>query len=141
MKILLAVDGSEISLRAVRSLIDHVRWFADKPAVHLLTVHPPIPVGLATQHVGQAALERYYREEGETMLAPARQLLEAALLPHTPHIHVGEPAAIIVRLAGELGCDLICMGSHGHGVLQNAILGSVATRVLHLARVPVLLAK
>ena len=141
MKILLAVDGSEISLRAVRSLIDHVQWFADKPTVHLLAVHPPIPVGLATQHVGQAALERYYREEGETMLAAARQLLEAALLPHTPHIHVGEPAAIIVRLAGELGCDLICMGSHGHGVLQNAILGSVATRVLHLARVPVLLAK
>ena len=141
MKILLAVDGSEISLRAVRSLIDHVQWFADKPTVHLLTVHPPIPVGLAAQHIGQAALERYYREEGETMLAAARQLLEAALLPHTPHIHVGEPAAIIVRLAGELGCDLICMGSHGHGELQNAILGSVATRVLHLARVPVLLAK
>lgn len=141
MKILLAVDGSEISLRAVRSLIDHVQWFADKPAVHLLTVHPPIPVGLATQHVGQAALERYYREEGETTLAAARQLLDAAHLPHTPHIHVGEPAAIIVKLAGELGCDLICMGSHGHGVLQNAILGSVATRVLHLARVPVLLAK
>jgi len=141
MRILLAVDGSEISLRAVRSLIDHVKWFADKPELHLLTVHAPIPVGLATQHIGHAALERYYHEEGEAMLASARQLLEAAHLPHTSHIHVGEAAAIIVKLAGELGCDLICMGSHGHGVLQNAILGSVATRVLHLARVPVLLAR
>ncbi|MBI5921589.1 MAG: universal stress protein [Betaproteobacteria bacterium] len=141
MKILLAVDGSEISLRAVRSLVDHVQWFANKPEVHLLTVQPPIPVGLATQHVGHDALERYYREEGESMLASARQLLDAASLPHTPHIHVGEPAAIIVKLAGELDCDLICMGSHGHGALQNAILGSVATRVLHLSRVPVLLAK
>ncbi|MFA7280214.1 MAG: universal stress protein [Sterolibacterium sp.] len=141
MKILLAVDGSEISLRAVRSLIDHVRWFADKPEVHLLTVQPPIPVGLATQHVGHDALERYYREEGEILLVSARQLLDAASLPHTAHIHVGEPAAIIVKLAGELACDLICMGSHGHGVLQNAILGSVATRVLHLSQIPVLLAK
>ena len=141
MKILLAVDGSEISLRAVRSLVDHVQWFANKPEVHLLTVQPPIPVGLATQHVGHDALERYYREEGESMLASARQLLDAASLPHTPHIHVGEPAAIIVKLARELDCDLICMGSHGHGALQNAILGSVATRVLHLSRVPVLLAK
>ena len=141
MKILLAVDGSEISLRAVRGLIDHVQWFADKPEVHLLTVHLPIPVGLATQHVGHAALERYYREEGESAQAAARQFLENANLPHTPHIHVGEPAAIVVKVAGELGCDLICMGSHGHGVLQNAILGSVATRVLHLATVPVLLSK
>jgi nucleotide-binding universal stress UspA family protein len=141
MKILLAVDGSEISLRAVRSLIDHVRWFAGKPEVHLLTVQPPIPVGLATQHVGHDALERYYREEGEGLLVSARQLLDAASLPHTSHIHVGEPAATIVKLAGELACDLICMGSHGHGVLQNAILGSVATRVLHLSQIPVLLAK
>ncbi len=37
--------------------------------------------------------------------------------------------------------SLICMGSHGYGVLQNAILGLIATRVLHLARVPVLPAK
>lgn len=141
MKILLAVDGSEISLKAVSILIDHVKWFADKPELHLLTVHPPIPIGLATQHVGHAALERYYREEGEVSLAPARQLMDSANLPHTPHIHVGEPATIIVKLAQELGCDMICMGSHGHGVLQNAIIGSVATRVLHLARVPVLIAK
>jgi nucleotide-binding universal stress UspA family protein len=141
MKILLAVDGSEISLRAVRSLVDHVRWFADKPEVHLLNVQPPIPVGLATQHVGHDALERYYREEGESMLASAQQLLDASSLPHTLHIHVGEPAATIVKLAGELACDLICMGSHGHGALQNAILGSVATRVLHLSQIPVLLAK
>lgn len=141
MKILLAVDGSAISLKAVHRLIEHVKWFADKPELHLLTVHPPIPVGIATQHVGHAALERYYREEGEAALAPARRLLDSASLPHTKHIHVGEPAAIIVKVAQELGCELICMGSHGHGALQNAILGSVATRVLHLARVPVLIAK
>lgn len=141
MKILLAVDGSEISLRAVHSLIDHAKWFADKPELHLLTVHPPIPGGLATQYVSHAALAQYYREEGEAALAPARQLLDGASLPHIPHIHVGEPAAVIVKVAQELGCELICMGSHGHGALQNAILGSVATRVLHLARVPVLVAK
>lgn len=141
MKILLAVDGSEVSLRAVGGLIDHVRWFADKPELHLLTVHLPIPGGLATQYVSHAALQSYYREEGERALAPARQLLDAACLPHATHIHVGEPATIIVKICEELGCDLICMGSHGHGVLQNAILGSVATRVLHLARVPVLVTK
>ncbi|MFA7269442.1 MAG: universal stress protein [Sterolibacterium sp.] len=141
MKILLAVDGSDISLRAVRSLIDHVQWFADKPEVLLLTVHLPIPSGLATHYVSHAALQSYYRESGDIALAPARQLLDAASLPHTPHIHVGDPAVVIVKMADELGCDLICLGSHGHGAMQNAILGSVVTRVLHLARVPVLVAK
>lgn len=141
MKILIAIDGSEASQNAVRSLIDHVRWFRERPELHLLHVHPPVPMGLATRHVGHDALEHYYREESEAALAAARESLAAAELPYTLHIHVGEPAATIVKEATELGCDLICMGNHGRGALPNAILGSVATKVLHLARIPVLLSK
>jgi nucleotide-binding universal stress UspA family protein len=40
-----------------------------------------------------------------------------------------------------LHCDLIIMGAHGRGVLANMVMGSVATRVLHLANCPVLLVK
>jgi len=141
MKILMAVDGSADSLNALRSLIEHVRWFSDRPELHLLHVHPPIPVGLVTRHVGHDALESYYREEGEAALAAARELLDSAQLPYALHIHVGQPAETIVKEATELGCDLIAMGNHGRGALPSAILGSVATRVLHLAQIPVLLAK
>lgn len=141
MKILMAIDGSDYSLNAVRSLIAHVRWFSDRPELHLLHVHPPVPVGLATRHVGHDVLERHYREESEAALAAARELLDAAQLPYTPHIHVGQPAETIVKEARELGCDLICMGNHGRGALPSAILGSVATKVLHLSTIPVLLAK
>lgn len=141
MNILLAVDGSEVALRAVRSLIDHVRRFREAPAVHLLYVHPPIPVGLAMHPLSHDTLDSYYREEGEAALAPARRILEDAGLACTPHLHVGQPAEAIVARAQELGCTLICMGSHGHGALQNAILGSVATQVLHAANVPVLIVR
>lgn len=141
MNILLAVDGSEVSLHAVRSLIAHARQFRDKPHVHLLHVHPPMPIGLATHPLSHDTLENYYREEGESALLVARQCLLDAEVPYTPHIHVGQPAEIIVKLARELGCGLICMGSHGHGALQNAMLGSVAAKVLHLAEVPVMLVK
>lgn len=141
MKVLLAIDGSEVSQRALRSLLAHVQWFRDRPEVHLLHVHLPVPVGLAVQHVSQEALDRYYREEGEAVLAPALAELAAAGIAAAAHIHVGQPAEIIVRLAGELGCELICLGTHGRGALAGAALGSVATKVLHLAKVPVLLAK
>ncbi|OHC69557.1 MAG: universal stress protein UspA [Rhodocyclales bacterium GWA2_65_20] len=141
MKILLAIDGSEVSQRALASLVAHVRWFRDKPEVHLLHVHLPVPVGLAVQHVSQEALDRYYREEGEAVLAAARGRLEEAGLAVTQHIHVGHPAEIIVKLASELGCELICLGTHGRGAVAGVVLGSVAGKVLHLAQVPVLLAK
>ena len=38
-------------------------------------------------------------------------------------------------------CDLIVMGAHGRGALAELLLGSIATRVIHLARMPVLLVK
>jgi len=139
MKILLAIDGSEVSLRAVQALIDHVQWFRDRPDIHLLHVHAPIPVGLALKHVSPETLDRHYREEGEAELAPALSLLQAAGLGVTPHIHVGQPAEVIVHQARELGCNLICLGSHGRGAVANAVLGSVAAKVLHLSPVPVML--
>jgi len=141
MNILLAVDGSEIALTAVDTLIKHARLWREPPQVHLLFVHPPLPIGLPLSASSHASLDDYYLEEGLKLLARPRQLLEAAGLPVTAHVHVGEAAASIVKRATELDCDLICMSSHGRGALPNAILGSVASKVLHLSRVPVLIAR
>lgn len=141
MNILLAVDGSACSLRAVDHLIGHVSWFAEAPAIHLVHVHPPIPIGRVQAHIGKETLEAYYREEAEAEIEAARARLDAAGCTYTPHLHVGQPAEVIARLAGELGCELIVMGSHGRGALAGLVAGSVATRVLHLAPCPVLLVK
>jgi nucleotide-binding universal stress UspA family protein len=141
MNILLAQDGSEVSLRAAAKLIEHLRWFAAPPHIHLLYVHPPIPIEFATQHVSRAALDAYYREEGEQALRAARALLDAAGIACTAHVHVGTVAETVARRAGELGCDLICMGTHGRGTLGNALMGSVATKVVHLSPLPVMLVK
>lgn len=139
MNILLAVDGSETSLRATAGLASHVRWFAEPPAIHLLHVHLPIPVGLALQHVSRETLDRYYLEEGEKVLAPALELLRASGLSAITHLHVGHPADVIVRLAGDLACELVCLGSHGRGSIATAVLGSVALKVLQHTPVPLLL--
>lgn len=141
MKILLAVDGSDVSLRAAKSLVDRLQWYREPPEVHLLHVHLPIPVGLALQHVSRETLDRYYRDEGEKALEPVRDILRQGGVVAVSHIHVGQASEVIVRLADELACDMICLGTHGRGAVGNALLGSVATRVLQLATVPVLLSK
>ena len=141
MKILLPVDGSECSLRAVDHLITHASWFRDVPEIHLLHVHAPIPIGRVQAHIGKETLHAYYLEEGQEHLTATQQKLDAAGRFHTTHMHVGQPAEVIARVASELACDLIVMGSHGWSGVVGLVMGSVASRVLHLAPCPVLLVK
>src|SRR2546423_13507566 len=104
MRILVAVDGSKSSLDAVQCLIDHADWYREKPQVELVTVHLPVPrlpgMGAA---VGKSQIERYYREEGESRVAPARKQLDAAGLSYELRILVGQPAEEIVRQAKKAG--------------------------------------
>lgn len=141
MKILLPVDGSECSLRAVEHLLTHISWFREVPEIHLLYVQPPIPIGRVQSHIGKETLHDYYLEESKAHLVLAQARLDAAGRFHTTHVHVGQPAEIIAKMAGEMQCDLIVIGGHGRGALANMVMGSVATRVLHLAACPVLIVK
>lgn len=141
MKILLPVDGSACSLRAVDHLIAHAAWFREVPEIHLLHVHLPIPIGRVQAHVGKETLHAYYMEDAQAQLVDAQRKLDAGGKFHTTHIHVGQPAEVIARMASDLGCDLIVMGTHGRGAVAGMVMGSVATRLLHLASCPVLLVK
>jgi nucleotide-binding universal stress UspA family protein len=140
-KLLLAVDGSESAIRATRNLIEAAARYAERPEVELLTVHlavPPVDV-LSSAVVSRDTLERYYREEGEKALAPIRGLLGTAGLKVTAHVLVGDIASTIVEHARNSNCEMIYMGTRGMTTISNLVLGSVATKVLHLARVPVAL--
>lgn len=140
-KILLPVDGSEQSLRAVEHVIAQYETLREPPEIHLLHVHLPIPVGRIQAHVSKETLEGYYREEGRAQIDAAEQRLKAAGVPFISHIHVGQPADVIAREAAALGASLIVMGTHGRGGMASLVMGSVAGRVVHLATGPVLLVK
>ena len=141
LKILLAVDGSESAIRATRKFIETAGWYKEPPQVELVTVHLPVPQvgGFSGAVVTREMFERYYQEEGDKMLAPSRQLLEAAGIEYTPHVLVGQIAQTIVEHAERSGCRMIHMGTRGMTALSNAVMGSIATKVLHLAQVPVVL--
>jgi nucleotide-binding universal stress UspA family protein len=142
MKILLAVDGSKSSLDAANCLIEHADWYREKPAVELVTVHLPVPklprMGMV---VSKEQVQRYYEEEGAANLAKAKKKLDAAGIACQTRILVGPIAETIVKHAKTSRCDLIFVGTRGMTAAGNMLLGSVATKVLHLSSVPVLLVK
>ncbi len=142
MKILLAVDGSKCSLDAARSLVAHADWYRDKPAVELVYVHLPVPkLPGVSRFITKAQLASYYEEEGEAQLARARKLLEGAGIACRARVLVGPVAETIVRHARETRCDLVVVGTRGMTAAGNMLLGSTATKVLHLSKVPVLVVK
>ena len=142
LKLLLAVDGSDCSGRAVDHFIERMDWFKGGIEIDLLNVQHPVPYGSRVASVvGHEKLEEYHQEEGLAALKPARAKLDAAGIKYHYHIGVGEPAEIITQYAKEKGCDQIVMGTRGLGTIQGLLLGSVVTKVMHLAEVPVLLVK
>jgi nucleotide-binding universal stress UspA family protein len=142
MKILLAVDGSKAALQAVKNVIAHAGEYREPPTVELVTVHRPVPrlrgMGAA---VGKLQIDRYYQDEGEKALAEARKLLQKAGIPHEAQVLVGDPAEAIVRHCRKSRCDFVALGAKGRGALGDMLLGSTATKVLHLSDTPVLLVK
>ena len=141
MKLLLAVDGSKSANHAVSSLIEHVSWFREKPEVDIVFAHSLVRFN-GTIHgisVSDKALEMYYEHDAQEMLAQSKQLLTDAGLAFRTHLLVGEPAEVICRFADEHHSDLIFIGTRGMGTIANLLVGSTATKVLHLAKVPVVL--
>jgi nucleotide-binding universal stress UspA family protein len=138
MRILVAVDGSKPSLKAVQLLIDHSDWYREKPEVELVTVHLPVP---QVARLPKTQLERYYAEEGEAKLASSKKKLDAAGIRYHPHVLVGPVAEAIVKHAKDKRCDLIYIGTRGMSELGKALVGSTATKVMHIADTPVLLVK
>ena len=141
LKMLLAVDGSESASRATQKLIETAGWYKEPLEVELVTVHLPLPQvgGFAGSVVSHDMVEKYYSEEGGKALAPARKLLDAAGVRYVPHILVGEIAQSLVSHAQKTGCRMLYMGTRGMSAMSNLVIGSVATKVLHLGTVPVVL--
>jgi nucleotide-binding universal stress UspA family protein len=53
----------------------------------------------------------------------------------------GNPVEQILKQAEERSCDLIVMGTHGHGTLADVMLGSTARRVIRRSKIPVLVVR
>jgi nucleotide-binding universal stress UspA family protein len=137
-KILLAVDGSESALRATQRLVETIALYKNIPEIELVTVHLPVPryPGMSMV-ISEEMVQSYYTDECEANLQGSKALLDAAGVKYQVHSLVGPIAERIVELAMHSKSDLIYMGTRGMGALPSVLLGSVVIKVLHLAKVPV----
>jgi nucleotide-binding universal stress UspA family protein len=138
--ILLAVDGSDSALRAVEHVIRRVAEVPDHYVIRLVNVQYPLH-GSASVFVDPAQVRQYHHDEGMKALAAARASLDRAGIAYTHHLFVGEPAEVIARYAKEQGCDEIVIGMRGLSGITSLLVGSVASKLIHLSEVPVLLVK
>lgn len=142
LTVLVASDGSDHALRALRHLL--AMMDPKDLHVHLLNVQEAVRMSevpvRGTLHDVQA-VEKEREAQGLVELAGAISLLEQGGVPHAAHVKVGEAAPEIVRFAKEYHCQLIAMGSRGRGGVASLVMGSVASKVVHLTDLPVLLVK
>jgi len=133
MKILLAIDGSAHSAAALDEVASR-QWPAGTQVEGLTVVHSATPLLLDPAFVIAAA----YVDSTRELWRLAPQLLAAAAgrlrrahpdLVITTKVLEGPPRELIVQEAADWGAELIVLGSHGHGLLRQALLGSVATGV------------
>lgn len=140
MKILLPVDGSAHSERAVQHVVAMLEGCGNH-AIHLINIQAPIDAPEVRSHMTAAEIEAMQETRGGDALAPARAVFDKAGLACTPAVLLGPVAETIVQYAGDKGCEKIVMGTRGLGAIGGVLLGSVTTQVLHLTQLPVTLVK
>ena len=142
-KILVAVDGSDTSLHALKHAIELARKLsASLRMIHVLDMSW-LPIGPEVA-IDTGALSAARRGVGEKIIAAARDTAqqvgfeaEAGLIEtETP---IQQVAEVIAREASRWDADLVVMGTHGRRGFQHLMLGSVAERMARLSSVPVLL--
>jgi nucleotide-binding universal stress UspA family protein len=141
LKVLVPVDGSKDSDRAVAYAIGFVANSKAPVELHLLNVQPPIVSGGVRMFFKHDEIEAYYQDSGQEALRAARERLDQAGQGYVQHVSVGSLGETIVAYAKEQRCDHIVMGTRGLGAVSGMVLGSVASKVIHLAEVPVTLVK
>jgi nucleotide-binding universal stress UspA family protein len=133
--VLVAFDASSEARLALAHAIAMAQVYRAKVALVAVVPPPPLlswqaPGGMLGIHEAeQEELEKALREAADGVpddLSVTTQLLD------------GDPARELLRLARDGDFDVIVMGSRGRGRVTAALLGSVSNRVMHDARVPVI---
>jgi nucleotide-binding universal stress UspA family protein len=140
-KFLVAVDGSNASLRALGAAVTLAKG-NPKASLHLVHCHEaPDLYGEIAVYVPRAKMAKLQRAHSDDILKRAEAALRGSGVRHTREILIGPVASTVSRRAEKLKCDAIVVGRHGRSALRDMVMGSVAQRILHASKLPVLLVR
>ncbi len=132
--IVLAVDGSEYSLRA----LEYARSLALNYKASLWLVHV---FSHTSDLLGYQDFEKLYakrKSAGQAILDDALAKLSDADFEVHAELAEGSDAEAILTLAEKYEADLIVMGTRGFGAVKGLLVGSVSRKVIHLSQCPVM---
>lgn len=138
-KILVPLDGSQMA----EAVLPHVQSLAQLYQAEVLLLEITEPLRPAVYPQGVELLEPILREMRAEANAyvrkTARTLNELGIKTQAEVIDAVDIAHTILTYADEKGADLITLSTHGLSGISRWLLGSVADKVIHSAKVPVLL--
>ena len=145
-RILVPLDGSRLSLRALPYATEIVRCFnSEIILLRVVPLSPMPPIGTYTLPEVIEKAEKETAEKNNRNLASARKYLQRNLKRIVPkgikgsqHAIAGTPAKSIIELSQRKNVDLIVMTTHGRQGINRALLGSVSDEVVRESRLPVL---
>ena len=138
MKLLAAVDLSKASGYVIEAV--HRVALATDAEVYVLHTIIPLP-GIAGPEFNpvteQQDLSERYLDERDELNELVTQLVDADVNA-SALMAQGDPVKTILRQAERLDAELIVVGSHGHGMMFDALVGSISAGILRKSTIPVL---
>ncbi|HKZ61750.1 MAG TPA: universal stress protein [Nitrososphaera sp.] len=138
-KILVPVDGSDNSLRA----LDQAIFLAKSTGTSVTAIHVienPPTVYVESQKLLNDIMAKY-RNESAKVLDRCKEMAEKNGVKIETVMAEGDAASNITGYAHKEGFDLIIIGSRGLGRFKELVLGSVSNKVLHHAKGSVFIVK
>ncbi len=140
MRIVLAADGSAYTKKALAFLMTHESLAGPDDEIVVVHAQPALPPRVRSA-VGADVVKSYLHDEAEKVLAPIRRFLDKHDVTYRCEWSVGPADEQILRAVKKSKAHMIVMGTHGHGLIGRALMGSVAQKVITGADVPVMLVR
>lgn len=142
-KILVPVDGSEISMKAARAALELAEKFdAKMTLLHVISRSVGSVAGMPEAlPVVTEAMIKEWQENGDMVLKNTLEFIGSTDVEVETELIWGSPAPYVCDKAKNEDYDIIVVGSHGYGGWREWLLGSVSNRIVHQAACPVLIVK
>lgn len=135
--ILLAVDGSDHSVRAAKEAIKVAASNKDAKVTIVYVADYDNSKNEVLHSGSSMELDLQRRKK----IQPIEEVIAEGKVIYGVEILHGTPGPAIVEFANEKGFDILIIGSRGLNSLQEMVLGSVSHKVVKRANCPVLIVK